>query len=54
MARYMAAVYGLGGSQTFQFSQFLQLPSSGVLLLKCRLGMWVAPTTNFTCELPFL
>ena len=22
-------------------------------LLKCRLGVWVAPTTKFTSELPF-
>ncbi len=45
----------------FSIFWFLQLPSSGVpcstgleQLLKCRLGVWVAPTTNFSCELPVL
>ncbi len=39
---------------------FLQLPSSGVpcstgleQLLKCRLGVWVAHTTNITYDLPY-
>ncbi len=46
-------------SQTVQFSEVLQLLSSGVpcslpcsiwlkQLLKYQLGVWVAPTTNFT------
>ncbi len=45
----------------FNIFWFLQLPSSGVpsltgleQLLKCQAGVWVAPTTNFSCELTFL
>ncbi len=48
-------------SETCHFSWFLQLPSFHVAYLtglqqlqKYQLGVWVAPTTNLSCELPVL